>query len=107
MQKRHSLLYRYYNLRENNSRIWIIKRNVFFENSLRIFQFASKPTMKTMDGDFIFCDNFVKEYKPFRRIEKKEMNNYQNYQEILQSERTFENLKLLNFIKSEIKFLQS
>ena len=63
--------------------------------------------MKTMDGDFIFCHHFVKEYKPFRRIEKKEMNNYQNYQEILQSERTFENLKLLNFIKSEIKFLQS
>ena len=86
----------------------LLKEMFFNENTLRIFQFASKPTMKTMDGDFIFCDNFVKEYKPFRRIEKKEIDQlYQNYKEILQSERTFENLKLLNFIKTEIKFLQS
>ena len=86
----------------------LLKEMFFNENTLRIFQFASKPTMKTMDGDFIFCHHFVKEYKPFKRIEKKEIDQlYQNYKEILQSERTFENLKLLNFIKSEIKFLQS
>ena len=86
----------------------LLKEMFFNENNLRIFQFASKPTMKIMDEDFIFCHHFVKEYKPFRKIGKNEIDQlYDNYKEILKSERTFENLKLLNFIKTEIKFLQS
>ena len=50
----------------------------------------------------------LKNINLLEELKKKEIAQlYQNYKEILQNERTFEKLKLLNFMKSEIKFLQS
>ena len=86
----------------------LLKEMIFNESTLRLFQFVSKPTMKIMEDNFIFCHHFLKDYIPFRNIGKEEIDElYKNYKEVLQEEKSEEKLKLLSFIKGEINFLVS
>ena len=86
----------------------LLKEVLFDENTLRLFQFISKPTMKIINDDFIYCHHFLKEYTPFKNIRKKEIDElYNNYKEVLQNEKSMEQLKLLSFIKGEVNFLVS
>ena len=85
----------------------LLKEMLFNENFLRLFQFVSKPTMKILNNDFVFCHHFERENIPFKIIGKKEIDVlYTNYKEILQEQLTKEKLKLLNLIKGEINFLE-
>ncbi len=85
----------------------LLKEMLFNENFLRLFQFVSKPTMKILNNDFVFCHHFEREYIPFKIIRKKEIDNlYSNYKEVLLQENSTEKLKLLSFIKGEIEFLE-
>jgi len=85
----------------------LLKEMLFNENFLRLFQFVCKPTMKILNDDFVFCYHFEREYIPFKKIGKEEIDNlYLNYKEVLQQEKSIEKLKLLNFIKTEIEFLE-
>ena len=85
----------------------LLKEMLFNENFLRLFQFVSKPTMKILNNDFVFCHHFERENIPFKIIGKKEIHVlYTNYKEILQEQLTKEKLKLLNLIKGEINFLE-
>ena len=85
----------------------LLKEMLFNENFLRLFQFVCKPTMKILNDDFVFCYHFEREYIPFKTIGKEEIDNlYLNYKEVLQQEKSIEKLKLLNFIKTEIEFLE-
>ena len=86
----------------------LLKEMLFNENFLRLFQFVSKPTMKILIDDFVFCHHFEREYIPFKKIGKNEIDClYTNYKEVLLQEKSTEKLKLLNFIKGEIEFLEN
>jgi len=86
----------------------LLKEVLFDENTLRLFQFISKPTMKIINNDFICCHHFLKGYIPFKNIGKNEIDElYQNYKEVLKDEKSMEKLKLLSFIKGEVNFLIS
>ena len=86
----------------------LLKEIIFDDYNLKLFQFAAKPTMKNLNGDFIFYHFFEKELNTFQNIGIKEIDDlYYNYKEILKQERTFQNLKLLNVIKGDVKFLQN
>jgi hypothetical protein len=86
----------------------LLKEVLFDENTLRLFQFISKPTMKIVNNDFLCCHHFLKEYIPFKNIGKNEIDQlYQNYKEVLQEGKSMEQLKLLSFIKGEVNFLVS
>jgi hypothetical protein len=86
----------------------LLKEMLFNENFLRLFQFVSKPTMKILIDDFVFCHHFEREYIPFKKIGKNEIDSlYTNYKEVLLQEKSIEKLKLLNFIKGEIEFLEN
>ena len=64
--------------------------------------------MKNLNDDFIFYHFFEKELNTFQNIGIKEIDDlYYSYKEILKQERTFQNLKLLNVIKGDVKFLQN
>ena len=85
----------------------LLKEMLFNENFLRLFQFVSKPTMKILNDDFVFCHHFEREYIPFKTIGKNEIDSlYTNYKEVLLQEKSIEKLRLLNFIKGEIEFLE-
>ena len=86
----------------------LLKEVLFDENTLRLFQFISKPTMKIINNDFICRHHFLKGYIPFKNIGKNEIDElYQNYKEVLKDEKSMEKLKLLSFIKGEVNFLVS
>ena len=85
----------------------LLKEILFNENYLRLFQFVCKPTMKILSDKFMFCHHFEREYVPFKKIGKEEIDSlYLNYKEILQEENSKEKLKILNFLKGEIDFLE-
>ena len=85
----------------------LLKEMLFNENFLRLFQFVCKPTMKILNDECMFCHHFEREYIPFKQIGKEEIDNlYLNYKEVLQQEKSIEKLKILNFIKTEIEFLE-
>ena len=85
----------------------LLKEMLFNENYLRLFQFVCKPTMKILNDNFVFCHHFEREYCPFKKIGKVEIDSlYLNYKQVLQQEKSIEKLKILNFIKGEIDFLQ-
>ena len=85
----------------------LLKEMLFNENFLRLFQFVCKPTMKILNDKCMFCHHFEREYIPFKQIGKEEIDNlYLNYKEVLQQEKSIEKLKILNFIKTEIEFLE-
>ena len=86
----------------------LLKEMLFNENFLRLFQFVSKPTMKILNNDFVFCHHFEREYIPFKIIRKKEIDNlYSNYKEVLLQDNSTEKIKLLSFIKGEVEFLEN
>ena len=86
----------------------LLKEMLFNENFLRLFQFVCKPTMKILNDECMFCHHFEREYIPFKQIGKEEIDNlYLNYKEVLQQEKSIEKLKILNFIKNEIDFLEN
>ena len=69
----------------------LLKEMLFNENFLRLFQFVSRPTMKILNNDFVFCHHFEREYIPFKIIRKKEIDNlYSNYKEVLLQENSTE-----------------
>ncbi len=85
----------------------LLKGILFNDINIKLFEFASKPSMKIVDEDFIFYHPIFKELTPFKNIGKDDIDQlYLNYKEILQQENTIENVKLLNIIKNDIKFLQ-
>ena len=85
----------------------LLKGILFNDINIKLFEFASKPSMKIVNENFIFYHPIFKELNPFKKIEKDDIDQlYLNYKEILQQENTIENVKLLNIIKNDIKFLQ-
>jgi len=85
----------------------LLKGILFNENNIKLFEFASKPSMKIMNENFIFYHPIFKELNSFKNIRKDDIDQlYLNYKEILQQENTIENVKLLNIIKNDLKFLQ-
>ena len=85
----------------------LLKEILFNENYLRLFQFVCKPTMKILNDECMFCHHFEREYIPFKKIGKEEIDSlYLNYKDVLQQEKSIEKLKILNFIKTEIEFLE-
>ena len=85
----------------------LLKEILFNENYLRLFQFVCKPTMKILNDECMFCHHFEREYIPFKKIGKVEIDSlYLNYKQVLQQEKSIEKLKILNFMKGEIDFLE-
>jgi hypothetical protein len=84
----------------------LLKEILFNENYLKVFQFISKPTIKVIHDDMIFCHNYESELSSFKNIDKKEIDElYLNFKKILKEEKTTEKLKLVNLLKQELNFL--
>ena len=84
----------------------LLKEILFDENYLKLFQFISKPTIKIIHDDIVFCQNFQSELISFKDIDKKEIDElYLNYKKIIKQEKTTERLKLVNILKQELNFL--
>ena len=84
----------------------LLKKILFNENYLKVFQFISKPTIKVIHDDMIFCHKYESELSSFKNIDKKEIDElYLNFKKILKEEKTTEKLKLVNLLKQELNFL--
>ena len=84
----------------------LLKEILFNEKYLKLFEFVSKPSLKIKKDELIFCQNYESEFIPFKKIDKKEIDElYLNYKKILKQEKSIEKLKLVNLFKQEINFL--
>ena len=55
----------------------LLKEILFNENYLKLFEFISKPTIKIIHDDIIFCQNYESELSSLlKTLTKKKLMNY-------------------------------
>ena len=87
----------------------LLKDMLLDKKSLKLFQFLSKCAMKIVNDRFVFCHRFGKEFVPYKKMNEIEIDKlYSIYQKMISDKEnlTKEKLKLINFFKNEINFLE-
>ncbi len=87
----------------------LLKDMLLDKKSLKLFQFLSKSAMKIDHDRFVFCHRFGKEFVPYKQMNEYEIDKlYSVYQKMILDKANLskEKLKLINFLKNEISFLE-